>query len=130
MRQCESCGNCAAWVANGPSSHAGTCRRKAPTANRFADGSLFPPMMANGWCMEHTPLETELPLPAVLQFHYRNHRGEEAMRTVEPVKLYYGDSKWHGENLLLLEARDLDRDGAVRTFAVRDILAWETPNVV
>lgn len=56
-------------------------------------------------------------------FRYRNWRGEEANRRVIPERVQFTTSQWHkGPAQWFLVARDLDRDGAVRHFAMADIL--------
>ena len=141
MRKGEFCENCAAWAPTGmtPAEDAptqGQCRRHAPSGNRFADvGALLPMTLSFGWCYEWVPQPTgipttaDAPLPAILQFRYRNHRGEEGVRLVEPLRLYYGTCTWHGPDVqLLLDART--PEGELRTFAIRDVLTWEVPNAV
>ncbi len=58
-----------------------------------------------------------------IRFRYRNHRGEESIRKVIPRKLKYEASQWHTEEEWVLTAYDCYK-GAVRTFAVADILEW------
>lgn len=58
-----------------------------------------------------------------LVFLYRNHRNEVATRRVQPHRVYRGADEYHPEMQWLMTAFDLDRD-AVRTFALRDVLAW------
>ncbi len=62
------------------------------------------------------------PDPLLVTIRYRNHRGEVADRRVVPSRLWFGSTSWHPESQWLLEAIDLDK-GAVRDFAMRDILA-------
>jgi hypothetical protein len=60
-------------------------------------------------------------------FRYRNWRGEVADRRVIPERVAFATSQWHpGPAQWFLVARDLDRDGAVRHFAMADILGPAT----
>lgn len=54
---------------------------------------------------------------------YTNYRGETAVRTVVPIKIWFGATDWHPEAQWLLDAVDLEK-GANRSFAVKDIKAW------
>jgi predicted DNA-binding transcriptional regulator YafY len=66
------------------------------------------------------------PTPADPVFvRYRNHRGETAWRKILPYFIRWGLSPWHDGRQWLLEAYDFDRD-ADRTFALKDVLAWQT----
>lgn len=56
---------------------------------------------------------------------YRNHRGEVGPRHINPEQVFFAQSDWHGdEQQWLLGAYDLDKC-AYRTFAMRDVLAWD-----
>jgi hypothetical protein len=64
---------------------------------------------------------------------YRNHRGEVAWRHVLPLdKLTFMSTIWHQERQWIMEAIDLDKGldelGSMvyRSFAMRDILEWDT----
>ena len=54
---------------------------------------------------------------------YRNYRGEEAVRTITPESIQWGEAEWHPGEQWLLWCYDCDKE-AVRTFAMKDILAW------
>jgi len=54
---------------------------------------------------------------------YTNYRGETAIRTVVPVKIWFGSCEWYPDEQWLLNAYDLDRR-ADRTFALKNIKAW------
>lgn len=98
------------------------CRNKDGQTREFNEEELLP-----FGDPEREPEPAAYVLP-ILQFRYRNHRGEESIRRVAPVRLYYGRCSWHGEDVqLLLEAKDLDK-GALRTFALRDVLEWMVPH--
>jgi predicted DNA-binding transcriptional regulator YafY len=61
----------------------------------------------------------------VVRFKYRNHRGEEAIRTVRPIRIFYGCTAWHPEAQWLCECWDLERE-ATRDFAMSNMLSgWE-----
>ena len=55
---------------------------------------------------------------------YRNHRGQERERTIEPVRLLFGSNRWHPEPQWLLHCKDVERGGTVLTFAMSQILRW------
>ena len=50
---------------------------------------------------------------------YRNHKGEESVRNVLPLRVWYGSTKWHKEEQWLIEVYDLDRK-AKRDYALHD----------
>lgn len=62
--------------------------------------------------------------PAPYRFFYRNHRGEEGMRSVIPVAVRFGATEWHPKDQWLLRAFDLEKR-AEREFAMADILRVE-----
>lgn len=65
----------------------------------------------------------------IVAIRYVNHRGEEAVRRIVPLKLWYGSEKpWHPEPQWLLDAYDLDKD-ASRTFAMEGVSEWGEPEV-
>jgi predicted DNA-binding transcriptional regulator YafY len=58
-------------------------------------------------------------------FRYKNHRGEEAVRRVRPIRVWFGSTAFHPGPGWLLEAWDLDRQ-ATRDFAMSNMLSgWE-----
>lgn len=56
----------------------------------------------------------------LLEFDYKNWRGEVAHRRVRGVRLWFGTTEHHPEPCLLLHAIDLDR-GVERDFRVLDM---------
>jgi len=56
-----------------------------------------------------------------LRFRYRNHRGEERVRLVNPIRPWFGSTAWHPTPQWFLRARDVET-GAMRDFAWLDIL--------
>lgn len=61
----------------------------------------------------------------IASFRYRNHRGEEAVRTVRPIRIWFGCTAYHREAGWLLEAFCLDRR-ETRDFALGNIVGgWE-----
>jgi hypothetical protein len=54
---------------------------------------------------------------------YTNWRGETAVRSIVPVKVYFGSTDYHPEEQWLLEVWDVER-GAVRVYALKDIKQW------
>lgn len=55
-----------------------------------------------------------------LQFVYKNWRGETSVRTVLPVKIWYGKTDWHPEEQWFMKAIDVEK-GEERDFALIDI---------
>lgn len=55
-----------------------------------------------------------------LTFVYRNWRGEEGRRSVLPLYVWHGTTRWHPESQWFLRAFDIDR-GEQRDFAMNDI---------
>lgn len=55
-----------------------------------------------------------------LQFRYINHRGENALRRVLPIRVWHGSTDWYPQPQWLLRAFDLDRGGE-RDFAFASI---------
>ena len=64
------------------------------------------------------------PPASAVNIAYLNHRGERSTRTIKPRVLRFGTSDYHPDEQWLLEAFDYGKD-AERTFAMRDILAWD-----
>ena len=54
---------------------------------------------------------------------YTNYRGETAVRSILPLKIWYGSTDWHPESQWLLDAIDFEK-GANRSFALKDIKSW------
>jgi hypothetical protein len=57
---------------------------------------------------------------------YTNYKGERALRHIIPINLHYGTTEKHPEAGWFVQAYAMDRDGAVRDFAVADIHSWRT----
>jgi len=55
----------------------------------------------------------------IIQFRYKNHRGEVSLRKVVPISLIFTSTDWHPELQWILHADDLDK-GAMRSFALKD----------
>ena len=54
---------------------------------------------------------------------YTNYRDETKVRTIIPIKLWFGSTDWHPEGQWLLDAFDIDKY-ANRSFAMKDIRSW------
>lgn len=54
---------------------------------------------------------------------YVNWKGEEAVRTLVPEKLWYGHTEWHKEDQWLLHAFDVEKDD-YRDYAMKDVKKW------
>jgi hypothetical protein len=59
-----------------------------------------------------------------VRFTYTNWRGEVAERHVIPLQLDFKATDWHPEPQWVIHAKDLDKGGELRTFAVKDITNW------
>jgi len=62
-------------------------------------------------------------MPKALKFEYKNWENKIAVRTVKPIKIWYGKTEWHSENQWFLKALDLDKNEE-RDFSIRDILEF------
>src|SRR5271156_5992394 len=56
----------------------------------------------------------------LLTFDYTNHCGERALRSCDPITVWFGSTEWHREAQWFLRAIDMER-GAMRDFAMRDM---------
>lgn len=54
---------------------------------------------------------------------YRNHRGEESWRRIQPRRIYFGANQYHPTPQWILEAIDLDKNQS-RNMAMADIKEW------
>lgn len=72
------------------------------------------------WLRGHRRVVLHQP-PLVID--YTNHYGDRGLRTVWPMRLWWGESEWHEGEQLLMDAWDAEKD-AMRTFAVKDIHGW------
>jgi len=61
-----------------------------------------------------------------IRFEYLNHRGERGVRTLTPMRVWFGLTEWHPTSQWLLEGFDHDRS-AVRNYAIADIITWLPP---
>jgi predicted DNA-binding transcriptional regulator YafY len=59
---------------------------------------------------------------------YTNHRGERAVRHIQPLEVFFGVSEYHTERQWLLFAYDIDKKD-MRNFAMRDIHMW-SPSLI
>ncbi len=55
-----------------------------------------------------------------LSFDYLNWEGKRAVRYVQPIRIWYGSTKWHPKKQWLLKALDVDKNEE-RDFAIKDI---------
>ena len=58
--------------------------------------------------------------------HYTNYKQETAWRSIIPGLIRFGATEHHTEPQWLLEAHDVAKNSQ-RTFAMRDIHEWKTP---
>jgi hypothetical protein len=59
----------------------------------------------------------------LLRFEYKNWENKVAVRKVEPIKIWYGKTKWHPKKQWLLKAIDVEKK-AERDFALKDIIKF------
>jgi predicted DNA-binding transcriptional regulator YafY len=59
----------------------------------------------------------------VVKILYTNYRGETAIRTITPEKIWFGETEWHPGEQWLLDAFDLEKQ-TMRSFAMKDIKSW------
>ena len=64
----------------------------------------------------------------LVELDYVNYRGEQAVRLVRPISIWFGKTDWHPGEQWILEAFDLDRQ-AQRSFALKDVSAWRPASV-
>lgn len=57
---------------------------------------------------------------------YTNHRGERALRPIEPMRIVFGSTPWHPDPQWLLEAWDITKN-ALRSFALTGMPGWHPP---
>lgn len=58
-----------------------------------------------------------------LEFEYINWEGKRAIRKVNPIKIWYGNTKWHPRKQWFLKAIDLNKKEE-RDFALKDIVKF------
>lgn len=59
----------------------------------------------------------------LLIFKYKNWEGKTAIRTVQPIKIWYGKTRWHPKLQWFLKALDLEKNEK-RDFAVLEIIKF------
>lgn len=64
-----------------------------------------------------------------LTIHYRNWRGETALRRIVPRSVWWGNTEWHPRPQWLMTAYDLDK-GAERDFALADMDIAAVPALI
>jgi predicted DNA-binding transcriptional regulator YafY len=62
-----------------------------------------------------------------LKFRYLNWEGVQRVRKVKPIKIWYGETKWHPKKQWFLKAFDLDKNEE-RDFALTDIIKFFKPD--
>lgn len=67
---------------------------------------------------------TKLPfdMRGPIRVRYTNWRGEMADRHLMPTSLWFGSTEWHKEPQWLMKAVDLEKGGATRDFALKDMV--------
>ena len=61
-----------------------------------------------------------LTVGGIIQFTYRNYRGEVSERQAKPLSIWFGTTEWHPELQWLMSAVDMQK-GERRDFAMRDM---------
>ena len=54
---------------------------------------------------------------------YKNWRGEVAVRTIIPQRVYWGSTEWHPQEQWLIEVLEVDKS-ILRVFAMVDVQEW------
>ena len=57
-----------------------------------------------------------------LKVTYRNWRDEVALRTIIPLRVFYGKNEYHKDEQWLLDVWDVEKE-VYRTFALKDIVS-------
>ena len=68
-------------------------------------------------------LDKNLDNERIVKILYKNYRGETRIRTIIPLKIWFGNTKWHSNSQWLLDAFDVEKQ-ANRSFAMVDIKSW------
>jgi len=50
---------------------------------------------------------------------YRNWKGEEGIRHILPLRVWYGSTEWHKKEQWLMKVYDIDKE-AMRDYALKD----------
>lgn len=58
-----------------------------------------------------------------IKVKYTNYRGEAAVRTIVPIRFYFGKTEYHPEEQWLVELWDIER-GAIRIYALKEVTQW------
>jgi predicted DNA-binding transcriptional regulator YafY len=58
-----------------------------------------------------------------LKFDYVNWEGKRAVRSVKPIKVWYGKTKWHPKEQWMLKALDLEKNEE-RDFSLKEIIKF------
>lgn len=56
---------------------------------------------------------------------YTNWKGERRERRIQPWYVWWGESEYHDGGQWFLRARDLDKEDAVRDFALASVHGWK-----
>jgi len=56
---------------------------------------------------------------------YTNYRNETAVRSIIPIKIWFGKTDWHPKEQWLLDAYDIEKQ-ANRSFALIDVQKWDS----
>jgi len=71
----------------------------------------------------HQAIASEQPAGKPIKVQYTNYRGETAIRTIIPSRVFWGATEYHPEEQWLLEVYDVERK-ATRIYALKDITQW------
>lgn len=71
----------------------------------------------------HSKLPAGLEKEHPVKVRYVNWQGQEAVRTIIPLDIYWGKSEWHPEEQWILKVWDVERE-AYREYAIKDIKEW------
>lgn len=68
-------------------------------------------------------LPTQYTKEQVITVRYKNYRGDVALRTIVPIKIWFGSTEFHPHQQWILTVWDCDKQ-AERDYALCDILEF------
>ncbi len=61
--------------------------------------------------------------PGTMVFKYKIWENKIGIRAVEPIKIWFGKTKWHPKNQWFLKALDIEKNEE-RDFALKDVIKF------
>lgn len=59
----------------------------------------------------------------IVKLRYKNWKGEVKVRTVWPMRIWYGSTEYHKDPQWLMKVYDMDKED-YRDYALRDVEEW------